>query len=57
MFETGRWRTLEVETAPVAVFKLGWRDPEVPGLLVKVVLARWPVADRKYMGGELRFND
>jgi len=57
MFEAGRWRTPEVETAPVVVFKLGRRDPGAPGLLVKVVLARRTVADRKCMGGELRFND
>jgi hypothetical protein len=57
MFEAGRWRILEVETAPVVVFKLGRRDPGAPGLLVKVVLARRTVADRKCMGGELRFND
>ena len=57
MFEAGRWRTPEVETAPVVVFKLGRRDPGVPGPLVKVALARRTVADTKCMGGGLTPND
>jgi hypothetical protein len=57
MFETGRWRTPEVEMAPVAVFKLGRRDPGAPGSPVVVALARRSVANKKCMGGGLTPND
>jgi hypothetical protein len=57
MFEAGRWRTPEVETTPVVVFKLGRRDLGVPGLPVGKALARCSVADKKCKEGGLTPND